>query len=180
MKKIKLYHGTSKESYDNIIKNGFSSDKKMVWNCSYEEGMHFFDIRKGDGDNIKDKINDCIYNGFFSAGISASVQNSLSNELYVFELSIDSDFIEDDYSCKNMSEIASYVDCEYLKLSDITAIYKAIDFYSPALKLAHLASVYDSEYLNIELSKIEQNAMEVLNFSDLDIFEDLEWNTINV
>lgn len=187
MAKRTLFHGTTFENYLLIMKNGFSPED-MVWSCSDDSEMYFYDDTKDgnyilDWGNIEDLHNELIRNAFESAQITASVQGFTGNKLIVFELSVDEELIEDDYSCDNMSDVASVVSVDDLSLDMITNIYVSDTAYNPHLRFFYISGIYNrNKYLNKDnFDSIEVQALEVLSQSEFYIDEllELDWQVLN-
>ena len=113
---MKCYHGTTYENYLEIIKNnGFEYTGIKTWNCSEDDSTYFYTFDKVKKyQDLEEEANEyitqrAIESAFESARISASVQKSTSNKIIVLELEIDDDLLDDDFSCPNMDNIASFV-----------------------------------------------------------------------
>ena len=161
MTKRTIYHGTSQESYYNIIKKGFE-DKYCIWNCSDDNNTYFYDLKKCIDLDCLDK-NSTISRTFESAQIASALRASLGNKMYVIEVEIDDKYIEEDYSCENM-DLAVCVDNEYLnKYGKIKNIYSCK--YDPFIRYFVLKGIINNDYLN-KLNITEQEENLIKNISE--------------
>lgn len=182
MQKVTLFHATTKENYLSIMENGFNPELTggMVWNCSSDQEMYFYDIRKTDSfdgsmfedadytkedieEMLEDSENECIRNAFDNGVIAAAVQESNHDEIYCFKIEISKDLVEDDTSCDGMADVASSVPIEDLSIDLIKAVYVCDTLYKPSMRLFCLAAVYGRDHLNdIELDFSEVQAIKFL------------------
>jgi hypothetical protein len=149
-----LYHGTSAECYEQIIQNGFSSnnDFTYTWDVSWEEYIYGYDFKKvqkvlgSDEDPIEEDLDHveshCIESAFGNARVSAAVQDSKSDFVFVLKIEIPDNFVEDDISCGQEMEEASCVSLDNMKNFKILEIYKSK--YVPSLRIFYMANtMYD-------------------------------------
>lgn len=168
MKQV-LYHGTTKEAYESILKEGFG-EGKTVWNCSDNDVTYFFTeekVKKSerlDDEDEEEIQNRCIERALESAQLTAAFSGSQFQELYVLKIEIDDEEIEiyDDESCPNMKDIASYVENENLK--NITfETYVCKTGYNPCMRVFYLQNWYNHDYADLScLSDMEEEALEAI------------------
>ena len=159
-----LFHGTTLENYESILKNGFSPRTDKTWECSDDRTIYFYDMDK-DVNGCEDETEqreDCIRRCFENSQISASIQNFTGSKLVVFEIEIASEYCEDDYSCDNMSDAATCVDIDYLDVSMIKNVYVS-EAYNPSLRMFYISPLYNNEQLNKEVfNDLELQAFEII------------------
>lgn len=168
------------------MKNGFNGElaDNNVWYCSDLSETYFFDLDKNPNgcEELEEIEEGCIRTAFENAQITAAIQNFNGDKLVVFKLSINSEFCKDDYSCKNMNDIATVVSNSNIQLSDIQEVYVSEDAYQPSLKLFHLCSLIGNDQLNTdELNDKELVAIEAISESRVFIEELMyfEWEILN-
>lgn len=174
---MKCFHGTTQENFVNLINGG---DKPSgVWNCSDMDGCFyvypvskFYDVENLDDEQI---IDEGIKNALDSASITAAYQMK-SQKLVILELDIPEDELQDDWSCENMSDVASfteYFDKEWIKkvyTTEFNAMYAP--FFVPNLNNRNLGYIPD-ELRNI--AAIVQRSDEMSNVY-CDIFDTMQCN----
>ncbi|AUV62867.1 hypothetical protein FDI99_gp031 [Shigella phage Sf14] len=174
---MKCFHGTTQENFVNLINGG---DKPSgVWNCSDMDGCFyvypvskFYDVENLDDEQI---IDEGIKNALDSASITAAYQMK-SQKLVILELDIPEDDLQDDWSCENMSDVASfteYFDKEWIKkvyTTEFNAMYAP--FFVPNLNNRNLGYIPD-ELRNI--AAIVQRSDEMSNVY-CDIFDTMQFN----
>ena len=174
---MKCFHGTTQENFVNLINGG---DKPSgAWNCSDMDGCFyvypvskFYDVENLDDEQI---IDEGIKNALDSASITAAYQMK-SQKLVILELDIPEDDLQDDWSCENMSDVASfteYFDKEWIKkvyTTKFNAMYAP--FFVPNLNNRNLGYVPD-ELRNI--AEIVQRSDEMSNVY-CDIFDTMQCN----
>lgn len=116
---MKCFHGTTQENFLNLIYNG---DKPSgAWNCSDMDGnFYVYPENKIYGDDEEERISEGIQQALGNAAITAAFQMKTQN-IVILELDIPEDELNDDYSCDNMSGVASFT--EYFDLSWIKKVY---------------------------------------------------------
>lgn len=176
-----LYHGTTYENYLNIKENGFGSLEK-TWNCSSPETMYFYDTDKTEEDDEEYKESYCVSRAFESAQITAAVHGVNSSKLVVLRLEIDSDHVRDDYSCENMSDVATEAEIEDLnEFGVITEVFICEEGYNPALRFFYICHLWaNNEYLHkTHFTHLEDKALQLLADKETGIFIDelldFEW-----
>ncbi|QBP32878.1 hypothetical protein KPS64_gp116 [Shigella phage KPS64] len=174
---MKCFHGTTQENFVNLMNGG---DKPSgVWNCSDMDGCFyvypvskFYDVENLDDEQI---IDEGIKNALDSASITAAYQMK-SQKLVILELDIPEDELQDDWSCENMSDVASfteYFDKEWIKkvyTTEFNAMYAP--FFVPNLNNRNLGYIPD-ELRNI--AAIVQRSDEMSNVY-CDIFDTMQCN----
>lgn len=132
-----LFHGATLNNWEGIKQNGFDGTE-YNWYCSDLYETYFYDIDKtGEEDNLDWAKNECIRNAFESAQLAAAIQNYMGSTLVVLELLVEDHFCQDDFSCENMSSIATTVQNEDLDLSMITKVHVSDNSYIPSLRLLY-------------------------------------------
>lgn len=157
---MKCFHGTTQENFVNLINGG---DKPSgAWNCSDSDGCFyvypvnkFYDL---DSMNAEEITNEGLRNALDSATITAAFQMKTQN-IVILELEIPEDELQDDWSCENMSDVASFTesfDKSWIKkvyTTEFNAMYSP--FFVPNLKNPNLG--YIDEKLE-EVASFIQNA----------------------
>lgn len=182
-KKVKLFHGTSEESYNSILANGFNPRLASVntWGCSESDYIYFYNplnfIEEGESDDIESAYNTCVERCFENAQISASIQKSHASFIYVMELEVNLKDVESDDSCDNM-DLASKVNTDKLNVNMIKKVYRADFAYN--MSLVYIAGLKYSDYLNLDdFTDFELNMMDKINQSNLFINEcGIEWEEV--
>lgn len=165
--KIKtLFHGTTLENYNKIVASNFGTKETYSWNVSDDNNIYFYDSKKSDYDEKEEKIQDCINKAFESAQLTASIENVMCSTLVVLELKVPKNLCEDDFSCENMSDVATCVDLDDLDLSMIKRIHTCENGYIPSLRLLYCAGLIKSNnYIKTDnFSKIERDVIEKVEF----------------
>lgn len=143
---MKCFHGTTQENFLNMMNGG---DKPSgAWNCSDSDGCFyvypvnkFYDLDSMDDEEI---TNEGLRNALDSATITAAFQMKTQN-IVILELDIPEDELNDDWSCENMSDVASfteYFDKNWIKkvyTTEFNAMYSP--FFVPNLKNHNLGYV---------------------------------------
>lgn len=175
-----IYHGTSEESYKSILENGFNpiDADVLTWNCSDSDYVYFYNpldlLEHGETDEEENAEQMAIERAFENAKISAAVQKSRGDSVYVLAVEIDQELIEEDDSCQNM-ELACKVHVSYLSTDAIIKKFRAD--YLPSISLAYIAGLNDSDFINLEnFSRVEVEMMKVLAKSDLMSMDELLYN----
>lgn len=174
---MKCFHGTTQENFVNLLNGG---DKPSgAWNCSDMDGCFyvypvskFYDVEEMDNEQITDEG---IKNALDSASITAAYQMK-SQKIVILELDIPDEELQDDWSCENMSDVASfteYFDKEWIKkvyVTDFNAMYAP--FFVPSLQNRNLG------YLPDELRNIAAMVQRNDEMSNVycDIFENMQSN----
>jgi len=169
---MKCYHGTTAENYQSIIADkNFKEADCTSWNCSEPNTTYVYPvykIMKSDClDTMEEAQERAIGLCFEQARLTASIQKSLSDCIYVLELDIPTDLLYNDYSCPNMEDIASEFYNSDIELSDhLTAVYKAD--YSPLTAFFNVAGLINNDYINLEkFSNYEISIMEHMNRNNI-------------
>lgn len=165
-----LFHATTKENYERIKKEGFKP-QNQIWSCSNDEMVYFYDLEKLEDEcEGKDGV---ILRAIESGQITAAIQGSKHPEIYIFEIQIKDIYVEDDYSCENMVDLASEVDYEDLNnFGKVVNVYESKAF-NPHLRFFYIANLVETnEYINsFNLSSIEMDACHIIAKSELHIYE---------
>nr|DAJ98496.1 MAG TPA: hypothetical protein [Caudoviricetes sp.] len=157
---MKCFHGTTQENFLNLINGG--EKPTGAWNCSDMDGYFyvypvskFCDVEEMDEEQI---TNEGLRNALDSATITAAIQMKTQN-IVILELEIPEDELQDDWSCENMSDIASFTehfDKDWVKkvyTTEFNAMYSP--FFVPNLQNRNLG--YIDEKLE-EVATFIQNA----------------------
>lgn len=174
---MKCFHGTTQENFVNLLNGG---DKPSgAWNCSDMDGCFyvypaskFYDVEEMDNEQITDEG---IKNALDSASVTAAYQMK-SQKIVILELDIPDEELQDDWSCENMSDVASfteYFDKEWIKkvyVTDFNAMYAP--FFVPSLQNRNLGYLPD-ELRNIA-AMVQRN--DEMNNVYCDIFDNMQSN----
>ncbi len=145
---MKCFHGTTQENFVNLLSGG--EKPSGAWNCSDSDGCFyvypvskFYDVEDMDAEQITEEG---IRNALDSASITAAFQMK-SQKIVILELDIPEDELQDDWSCENMSDVASFTehfDKSWIKkiyTTDFNAMYAP--FFVPNLNNRNLGYVPD-------------------------------------
>lgn len=159
---MKIYHGTSYENAQNILKNGWNPEKK-VWNTSDNDCVYFY-YSSGNGEEFFGQEDEyLIQRALESAQITAAINHSTSSSLYVLSIDIDEKYIEDlkDYSCDGMSDVALEIPVAILRNKKIE--YQVFEnTFCPSLGLMYLKELRH-DLLNVScLTSYEQTLLKML------------------
>ena len=151
-----LYHGTTLKNWERIQAEGFNGNSRdVVWTCSLFE-VYFYDLDKHDCEH------ECIHDAFANAQLTAAAQNYMGETLVVIKVEVSDEHVEDDFSCENMSGIASVVDADNLSMDNVVEVYECHG-YKPSLRLLVAAAAWGGEYFNNEnFSDTEETVIEAL------------------
>ena len=176
-----LYHGTSYENYLKIKEEGLK-DNSRNWYCSEGDTIYFYDLDKFKLNEDLEEEREIISRAFESASLCAAFNNSMSKKLVVFKIEIDESLVKDDYSCENMSSIASCVDIDDLKNIEATVIM--CEDYKPSLKLFYVNGLRENEQAIFEnFEEYEREALESIKdifMEELLEFEEIERWTLTL
>ena len=174
---MNCFHGTTQENFLNLINGG--EKPTGAWNCSDSDGCFyvypvskFYDVENLDAEQITEEG---LKNALDSASITAAFQMK-SQKIVILELDIPEEELQDDWSCENMSDVASFT--EYFDKSWIKKIYTTefnamyAPFFVPNLNNRNLGYVPD-ELRNIAV--MVQRSDEMNNVY-CDIFESMQSN----
>lgn len=174
-----FYHGTSYESFLNIIKEGFNPQEK-TWVCSEVDTTYFYglnDFRECDQYGCKENhhTEECTEFAQFEAirmsgengKIAAAIKGSKKDIIIVIEYEADSNEVEKDESCENMEGAYSIYDADKNKIKRIFSIG-----YFPDLRPFYLVGVYANNLFNSKaIPQVLNSAIEILSNSDCYIDE---------
>lgn len=159
---MKCFHGTTQENFINLINNG---DKPSgAWNCSDMDGnFYVYPENKIDGDYAEEIASEGIQQALGNAAITAAFQMKTQN-IVILELDIPEDELQDDWSCENMSNIASFTghfDKDWVKkvyTTEFNAMYSP--FFVPNLQNRNLGYIDE---------KLEEVATFIQTYDDSSI-----------
>ena len=92
-----LYHGTSYESFLDIIKNGFNPENK-TWNCSEDNTTYFYSLEV-----LQDEC-EAISLAAQNGKIAAALQGSKKDIIIIIEYETSEEEIDLDQSCEHPPE----------------------------------------------------------------------------
>lgn len=117
------YHGTTKNGLRAILDNvGYKPTGP--WSCSDNDGaMYLWPTNKLVEQYDFEDDSQMICHAFESAEIQAVVADE--TEIFVVVLDVPDQYLEDDYSCENMYNVASYIPISRFSKSMIQSVYKA-------------------------------------------------------
>jgi len=177
MSKVKLYHGTTIDNYESILKNGFG-DESIIWTYASDSDYTYFwnpkELKKVEGlDTVEEAISYAKDRAAESAKIAGAIFKSKSDKIIVLEVEVDSKFVSDDDSCENMKGAVKVCN-ENLKALNIKNVYRC-DFL-PTMSLVYLIGLLKNR--NIELSEFlttfEMSVVE--SMSGLTLPEEIWYN----
>lgn len=162
---MKCFHGTTQENFLNLINGG--EKPTGAWNCSDMDGCFYvYPANKiYDYDSLDDYeiTNEGLRNALDSATITAAFQMKTQN-IVILELDIPEYELQDDWSCENMSDIASFTehfDKDWIKkvyTTEFNAMYSP--FFVPNLQNRNLGYIDE---------KLEEVATFIQTYDDSSI-----------
>jgi hypothetical protein len=183
-----IFHGTSGEAGNLILSKGFSaSNFEKNWNCSnnpgYTDKIFFYELEKIKEvyrfETNEEAKNESVLLAFEAGQISAALNKSKLDYLYVFQFDIEDEFFKEnfieDLSCENME--GAYCCSETIAnriLKDkefINAIsYKF--YYDSSFRFFILVRIYQNNLLNKDLlSYTDKNILNQLRGGEIYIEE---------
>lgn len=129
---MKLYHGTTYEACQDILKNGFSTKNKN-WDVSLDEVYFWNETSERNADK-------CIQRAYSLATIAAACQNSQSDKVCIIAIDYDVPTHLDE-SCEEPSEerVAAYVGNVNEIIQKFPSSVSVIEFrYHPELRASYL------------------------------------------
>lgn len=178
----RLFHGTTLDNWNNILKEeGFASDYTN-WICSSDNETYFYDTDKTDYEELDEQRQFCIHSAFESAALAASISNYLGTDLIVLELEVPDEFCEDDWSAENMGDIATVVNNGDLDLEMITNVYIAKNGYLPSLRLLYCYGLIQSNNPHIKFDRFNQTELNIMRNTQFPHVEDVhefEWDELD-
>ena len=106
-----VFHGTTKAQAEHILAGGEKDSGANVWQCSDDSLLYVYPLAKViQAEELQDEdedtqIQSCVRYAASSAEISAAVTGH--DEITVLCWDVPEEYLEDDYSCENMHNIAS-------------------------------------------------------------------------
>ena len=173
------YHATTTEGLQNILDN-IGYKEISPWLCSSNDGaMYFYPTNKYIENHCLGEeseeyirggiIRDSLFNG------DIQLLWSSQSEVYIIECEISDELLEDDYSCVNMSDSASYIPLELFSKNMIKSIHKSSisSYWKPVIASPLLSnSEFNQEELDEEIREFASNLIgceELINqYYDLD------------
>jgi hypothetical protein len=181
MAEIKIYHGTSFESFQNILKDGFDGYCNNNWICSDSDVSYFYNplqMLNREFDTLEECENFAIESAFSNGRIAAARQKSSANKIMVIELTIDDSFVKLDDSCPNM-EYACYVRNDDIKNhGKISSVFES-EFLAN-MSLIYLVGCTDNEYYDAsDLSPLEISVIKQLEGMYIDELDYIEYYNVS-
>ena len=185
------YHGTTLKNARKMIEGNFNPDSKPsgTWNCSDDSFLYLYSSKKSEFSEEEDEAViefRTVEQAFESAEITAALTNSLERTLVVFAFEFPDDlkeFIEDDYSAENMSNIADVINLHYVKKEHIVRTFVCENGYEPMYRIFVLSGLFNgltrNQYLNTSyLSGREEECIEAIADVDFYIEPGFEYETL--
>ncbi|CAM0050922.1 hypothetical protein VPHK460_0135 [Vibrio phage K460] len=134
---MKCFHGTTKKGLNAILANA-GVKPNAPWMCSDNDGeMYVWPQNKLEDSYDFEEHEQFICHAFESAETQAVVSDEV--EVFVLEMDIPSNLLEDDHSCENMSEIASYLAMCDFETDMIVKVYrKTLNKWNAPFVIANL------------------------------------------
>lgn len=173
---MKCFHGTTTKGYNAITKGGTESKPCSPWTVSDEDGcLYVWPQNKLEESYAYEDINQMIIHAFESSEIQAVFTQD--RNLFVLELEIPDELLEDDYSCENMSDVASFIDSSNFDKNMIVKVYKC-DFNiwkSPFIVKSLLCNVHFNKWsIDEDLLQVAENLCEDYYYE-----REFDWYEIN-
>ena len=165
-KTIKVYHGTTKESYRSILNNLYKKDEfNSIWSCSDKDGyFYLWNSDKCLEDYEENEVHEVLLKSSFESAQLQAAFRGKDTKLIVLELEIPSELIEDDDSCENM-DWCSRIDFNNFNPEFIKRVYSC-DFNSwlSPFVLTNISNnnLFNKFYLD---EKMEQFMEKIKNYN---------------
>lgn len=181
---LKLFHGTTLDGAEDIIKNGYDYFKgEKAWNCSNPKHVYFYnpikmlesemglDLEDCTEEDFSDAENRCINYAKEAGDIQNALKENPNDQVCVLEF-IFNDEIElealnwlgDDYSCENM-DLASTLPVDFLNEcilnKKIGVIVHYFHFYTK-LSIFYLINLFDNPYFVTAMEKLPKEEYDAL------------------
>lgn len=118
---MKCFHGTTKKGL-NAILNADGYKPNSPWTVSDNDGaMYLWPADKLESQYDFEDLNQMIIHAFESAEIQAVIEDT--TEIFVLELEIPDELLQDDFSCDNMADVASFIETGQFNKSMLVNIY---------------------------------------------------------
>ncbi len=167
------FHGTTQQGLKNIL---LGENEKHVspWVVSDNDGaMYLYPLDKLVSSHEIDCSEEAFQMGVITSLESAIIQTCMNNEtvIYSLVLNIPDELLVDDYSCENMADIASYIECNEFDPSMIIGVYK--ETLSIWDKPSILSNVRGLAYFNT--SEVDEHLLNLAeSLADADIYNELD------
>lgn len=180
-----LYHGTTYEGAQDILKNGYNYFKGMqAWNCSNPNHIYFYnplkmleyemglDVENVDANDWDDARNRCLMLAKESGDIQNALNPNPNNQVCVLEFVFDAENeiemlgeLGEDYSCENM-ETASVLPVEFIndciknkKVGIVIHYFKFIVTLTPF----YLIGIFNNQYATQAMEKLEPEMYDTIS-----------------
>ena len=159
------FHGTTKKGLNSILNNA-GIKPNAPWVCSESDGsMYVWPQDKLESSYDFEEKDQFICHAFESAEIQAVVADE--TEVFVIELNIPDDLLEDDYSCDNMSDVASVIDMSDFTTDMIVKVYSnTLNKWNAPFVISNLLS--NQEFNTYSLDEDLLAAAEVIQQAEID------------
>lgn len=161
---MKCFHGTTLRGFE-AIKNKAGHKPNNPWSCSYNDGaMYFWPMNKLDEEDEDLGIRQA----FESAQVQAAVSEDF--ELYVLEVEVPDELLEDDYSAENMDSVASYINMSDFDYKMVVKVYKVEmnPWFAPIIISMLLNNTHFNRYsVGENLLRVAESMVNVEYFDDL-------------
>ena len=178
------FHGTTAKNFE--ILKAKKNEPVSVWNVSDRDNyLYLWDLEKnldewgGDVDQTRQSM---IRQAFESASLHLLLDDS-NCDLFVLELRLDPNEVEDDLSCENMSASCSCIGSSGFDMDDVVAVYKLsfIRWYLPFVLSSALNNRFFNRWMFEEtpLGKIAETIANSETYID-ELFEIYdEWEVVS-
>jgi hypothetical protein len=119
-------HGTTFEGLKAILSGAGKSELANPWTvCDNDGQMYFYAVDKAldEWDTVEDALASCQRASMENARMQAAFTGK-PTDVYVLTCEIDSDLLDDDYSCENMGGVASQMACHDFDIGSIISVHK--------------------------------------------------------
>lgn len=118
---MKCFHGTTKKGL-NAILNSEGYKPNSPWTVSDNDGaMYLWPENKLIEQYEFEDTFQMINHAFESAEIQAVIEDT--TEVFVLELEIPDELLQDDYSCENMADVASFIETGQFNSNMVVKVY---------------------------------------------------------
>ena len=119
--KMKCFHGTTKKGL-NAILNAEGYKPNSPWTVSDNDGaMYLWPQNKLEDQHDFEENDQMICHAFESAEIQAVIEDT--TEIFVLEMEVPDELLQDDFSCDNMADVASFIETGQFNKDMIVKVY---------------------------------------------------------
>lgn len=180
-----LYHGTSADNLQSILKDGICINTIKLWNCSQDEIYLWHPIQLAEA-NDRDLVKEADYiqdEAFRMAAESGQIALAAAkdNRIVVIKVEIDESELMADNSCENMEKSGAVCIGRNITVDEILEVKMSNDL--SALKGYFINLIKDRDYCNLDFTPFEIKIADVFKKAELfpeDIDDIIEWSNVKI